>query len=65
MEKARIILVNSCLSCPYLSLEETNNKIGYSYCWATMKVITILEVIDENCPLEEVDLELDEQKTDD
>ena len=56
---ARIIIINSCDSCPYR--ESIPKSGGGSYCYNGM--FTILSNPDEissKCPLEEIDIEFEE-----
>jgi hypothetical protein len=55
---ARIIIVESCEQCPHMSIEETNKK-EYLRCWAVMKNLKDINCIDKECPLEEIDIELE------
>lgn len=57
--KGRIILVTNCSSCPYHTYEETDSS-SFLYCWAIMRTIHNINDILDECPLEEVDLELEE-----
>ena len=56
-ETARIIMVRSCEECPY---QET--KQGFpSFCYGMMSKLPLpLKNIPENCPLEEIEIDLDD-----
>jgi hypothetical protein len=55
----RIVIISSCGECPYHSVEESKKK-EYSYCWTMLKTINDLDIIHEECPLEEAEIEEEE-----
>ena len=61
--KGRIIIVTNCGNCPYHTYEETDNG-GYLYCWTLMRTINDSSDVLDECPLEEVDMEWEDEYVD-
>ena len=61
--KSRIIIVTTCGSCPHHTHEETE-KNSYLFCWALMRSIKHLDKVLEECPLEEIEFEWEDDGPD-
>lgn len=61
---ARIIIVENCEECPHLSIEETKEK-EYTFCWDIMQRVNDIYKIDKSCPLEEIDVEFEDETPND